>query len=60
MQFLATSLETLTSNLLRSRIDLFKRRGVSFNSNGAAQPHFDMLVGKGVFPPAKSTLLEEE
>ena len=49
LQFLASSLETLASNLLRSGKDLFKQLGTSFQVNGAAHPHFDMLLGKGVF-----------
>ena len=29
---------------------LFKHVGASFQVNGAAHPHFDMLLSKGVFP----------
>ena len=50
MEFLASSLENLASNLLRSGKELFKQLGASFQGNGAAHPQFDMLLGKGVFP----------
>ena len=50
LQFLASSLETLASNLLRSGKDLFKQLGASFQVNGAPDQHFDMLLRKGVFP----------
>ena len=47
--FLASSLETLASNVLRSGNDLFKELGASFQVNGAPHPHFDMLRCKSVF-----------
>ena len=50
LQFLASALETLPSKLLRSGKDLFKQLGASFQVNGVAHSHFDMLLGKGVFP----------
>ena len=50
LHFLASSLETLALNLLRSGKDLFRNLRASFQVNGAAHPDFDMLLGKGVFP----------
>ena len=40
LQFLASSLETLASNLLRSAKDLFTQLAASFQLNKAARPHF--------------------
>ena len=45
LQFHASSVQTLTSNLLRSGKELFKQLGASFQVNGAAHPQLDMLLG---------------
>ena len=50
LQFLASSRETQRANLLRSGMDRFKQLGLYFQVNGAAHPHFAMLLGKGVLP----------
>ena len=50
VQFLASSLETLATNLLRPGNDRFRQLGASFQVNGAANSHLVMLLGKGVFP----------
>ena len=39
----------MASNLLRSWKDLFQQLGASFQVNAAAYPHFDVLLGKGLF-----------
>ena len=49
LQFLASSLERLVANRLRSGKDLFKQLASSFQAHGAAHPQIDMLLGKGVF-----------
>ena len=50
LQFLASSVDTLASNLVRSGKDVFKQLGAFLKVNGTAQPHFEMVLGKGVFP----------
>ena len=50
LQFLASSLENLASNLLRSGKERFKHLSRGFLENGQPHPHLDLLFRKGIFP----------
>ena len=50
LQFLASSLETLAANLLRSGEDRFKQLARAFTENNQPHPNFNLLLRKGVFP----------
>ena len=50
MQFLANTLLTLGSNLIRSRKGLLKQLWGSFQFIWIVQPHFDRLPVKRAFP----------
>ena len=50
LQFRASSVDTLASNLLRSGKNLFKQIGAFLQIEGAPHLHCDMLFGKGVNP----------
>ena len=49
-QFLASALDTLASNLLRSGKEKFKQLAGSFTSKDVLHPAFDLMLRKGVFP----------
>ena len=51
-QFLAGSLETLCSNLLRSGKEKFKQMMAGFTRNNQPHQHFELLLRKGIFPYA--------
>ena len=50
LMLLANSFETLATNRLSSGKDLFKQLHPSFPVDGAAHTHFDLLLGKRVYP----------
>ena len=49
LQFLASSRQTLESNLVSPGKDLFKQLRASFQVKGAAHHDWDILLGKGSF-----------
>jgi hypothetical protein len=50
LQFLASSLETLCANLLRSGKEKFQQLAAGFTDNSTLHPAFELLLRKGVFP----------